>query len=1024
MNKILILLSGLVILTSVTYAQSLPAPPEGKNLFSNPAMNLENGRIPHWENHGGAQISLSAGKDNETAFLRAVTSKPGYHLGLARTLPLKPDTEYLYYTIVRGKIAKDSKIVLLYVEGKQSGMKKAAFIRSKTTYSKDFPWSLHSVKFKTPADFSGSAIFYPVLFYGECTVDITNTGLLELKPSIPKNYANILVNPQFRAGQGNHPVDWNSNFEDEQKFFRFTREPDGTNIVTLRPRKKPLVLNQTGIRLRTGKQYRIGATIRTRNLDAKRSGIILYTTAWQKETGTPKLPANTSGWQKLEASVTLPPSPYNMYSFAVYTVDNEHGEIDVKEPFLYPVDDDAAQGIKPAAEISRLYRITPVKPLLADINPENPELIFSFRYDLPGKETDYECRLRTRMNGKKDWSPAQTFPLRGQQIQTHLEKISAGSGTLQVEVVNRITGKIIASETYPFTAKKPVKISRKAEKQLNMLTRRLFTGKTRDGKILFSNPRAGWIYLRLSQGSEKTTAHFPGQADNLLFPGPDHSLETMRYLPAGDQEIILNGTTGGETIVNAVPEIIVYCYPIVPGAPRTESFHPLLVKKHLFPNINTFTHGYGIETLPAGEYESLMRRGIQWMGQLCMLLDYNPEQGKERETPEQLLRRFERHHQFPYMSGFAFDEIDISRTEEKMFYMAAIWKTLPDKKHIYTWSSGVKFMVNGLNTHYFAGAVNNAGGRGKFLFECYSRTQETEARAAEYLEDYLNETIRRAEQLLPGAAEKSFIINGAYTNQGEYNTDTYDGPDVKYFWDMYFHKLANDREFKNLYGVGLYSLRTANEESMRWAMKLFRHYALEGNRDSLAKRYGYKYLPGLVKNGDFISGLTHWQADAAEKDSLQHERIDNFGRSVLRRINEKDAALGDNVCVFRQSAKGPNRLSQKISGLKPGEKYVLRYAVVNRQEASQKKPSGKKYPLTVTLDGAENITGTSPLGKYVGADGITVAGLVNNCALVFQPARENVTITFSDGPADAASGNAGQKLLLNSIRIAPYFAED
>ena len=122
MNKILILLSGLAILTSVTYAQSLPAPPEGKNLFSNPAMNLENGRIPHWENHGGAQISLSAGKDNETAFLRAVTSKPGYHLGLARTLPLKPDTEYLYYTIVRGKIAKDSKIVLLYVRHEKSGV--------------------------------------------------------------------------------------------------------------------------------------------------------------------------------------------------------------------------------------------------------------------------------------------------------------------------------------------------------------------------------------------------------------------------------------------------------------------------------------------------------------------------------------------------------------------------------------------------------------------------------------------------------------------------------------------------------------------------------------------------------------------------------------------------------------------------------------------------------------------------------------------------------------------------------------
>ena len=128
--------------------------PEGENLLANPTFQ-ENpdkpGQLLKWG--GRKDIKFSWIEENGRKILRAETSTPGYHLGINQQVKnLKPNTEYLLYLAVRGKIS-DGSIRILYHEGRISGQKKAVFAKVCKGMKKDFPWTLFQIKFRTPSEF-------------------------------------------------------------------------------------------------------------------------------------------------------------------------------------------------------------------------------------------------------------------------------------------------------------------------------------------------------------------------------------------------------------------------------------------------------------------------------------------------------------------------------------------------------------------------------------------------------------------------------------------------------------------------------------------------------------------------------------------------------------------------------------------------------------------------------------------------------------------------------------------------------
>ena len=1001
--------------------------PTGKNLLINPDF-AENpnkkGQLIKWGSR--KDIKLTWLEENGRKFLRAETSTPGYHLGLNQQMKnLKPETEYLLYLVARGKITNGSAS-FLYYEGKMPGVKKAVFAKGGGARKKDFPWQLFQVKFRTPADFKGGTFaVYAVLFHGITQVDIAQAGLIEQSATklapIPAGMKNLLNNPELKTSKQtpDFPYDWNIDYAENKQSFRYEQDKDGNGIVTLLPPVKKaidnygnntVILKQNNMTLNPGQKYRIGAMIQTKNLKAARAAVVIYNNAWTQAVEIP-LPKNTGTWKRIEKDVVLPKSPKEQYSFAVYTVGATAGEVKIKSPYLFPLDNKAATGIETAPVIHSLRKIVPVAPLLSRMSAEKPEMLFAYRSILPKPETDYECLVKIKSPEADNILAQGVFPLKQDHIHATFAKLAPGKIIVEAELKEKQTGIIIAKDSYTATLSAPVKLSRPVEKRLNMLTQRLLTVKAKDGDVLFSAPRDGWVYIALSQGKADTNVKLDGKS--VIKAKAGRPFETLRFVKLGDHTLKLAETNGGTLLVNSIPEILVHSYPRKEKNFTQEGLHPDFLNHYIYPNTTTFGYGYLWQKKQLAELAEMGKEGRQ---------QTMHARGRDRyESAEEMAKRFTnmQKQKNEVVRGNTFDEIYLVEIRAKWIITQALWQQLNRSLPMYVWSSGVKFDINGLNTAYLSSVANNANGKGKFLFECYARTQPDEKKAEIYLDDFLNEPIRRINQLMPGAAQYSLMILGCYSAAGRYCTDAYAGPDVKAFWNKVFYKWANDKEFKDLYGIGLYAWHQGNEESLRWVTKLIRHYVIEGNTEDLAAKYGYTYLPGHLKDGDFTEKLTHWTASGAVK-AVTIKGLG--GRYQARRWFPP--TIGDTACMFTRSAKSPNKLTTKISGLTPGKQYVLRYLLVDNTDIKKNKASRKKLSLQVQLDGAKNVTASSPLAKHLNPEGINIRGYVNNVALVFKAEKPEVLLTFSDWADDKTPGAPiGQKIILNKVVVTPYFTE-
>jgi len=167
--------------------------------------------------------------------------------------------------------------------------------------------------------------------------------------------------------------------------------------------------------------------------------------------------------------------------------------------------------------------------------------------------------------------------------------------------------------------------------------------------------------------------------------------------------------------------------------------------------------------------------------------------------------------------------------------------------------------------------------------------------------------------------------------------------DYHVFLDMQFHLMATSPEFWRLYGVMEYMAAYADEESLRFAHKLFRHYCIEGQRDRYTND---SYVLAHIANPDFAEGLEGWRIDAAEEGSIRTDKMKGFGW-LQGRYPRTD--MGDRYCVMSQSETKPNRVGQTIRGLEAGRLYSVKCISTDLNRLGQKHES----PLTINVEGAE-----------------------------------------------------------------------
>ncbi|MFH1604336.1 MAG: hypothetical protein ABIH03_10570 [Pseudomonadota bacterium] len=241
---------------------------------------------------------------------------------------------------------------------------------------------------------------------------------------------------------------------------------------------------------------------------------------------------------------------------------------------------------------------------------------------------------------------------------------------------------------------------------------------------------------------------------------------------------------------------------------------------------------------------------------------------------------------------------------------------------------------------------------------------------------------------------------------------------------MQFQHLATAPECLGLAGVMVYKSRYADEENVRWAGRLFRHYCIEGNTELLSRRYGYEYALKHIMNPDFDDGLEGWTIKAARQGSVEARAVQGLGRMQGRVA----AGVGNNALWTKRCENRPNMITQEIKGLVPGQMYSVKAIAADFGAWKVGKSDNEKIVTSVRVDGAEvdekksfSIAnhGFVKLGAFIKTNGVPYH---KYHWLVFRAKGASALLTLSDWETDAQPGGPiGQEIVWNFVEVQPYF---
>jgi hypothetical protein len=253
-------------------------------------------------------------------------------------------------------------------------------------------------------------------------------------------------------------------------------------------------------------------------------------------------------------------------------------------------------------------------------------------------------------------------------------------------------------------------------------------------------------------------------------------------------------------------------------------------------------------------------------------------------------------------------------------------------------------------------------------------------------------------------------------------------PDVNYrtYLDMQFRTLATQPDFFGLHGVMTYLSTYADEEVVRWAGRLMRHYAIEGNTEPLtADSYNLRHLA----NGDFADGTSEWALSPAEPGSIRRGRLDGFGALRGNWVGGTTWQMkqGDTFLVMKRSATKPNAVSQIVTSLTPGRLYSLRFFTADYADLKNTVTAKKKLAASTRLEDVELVPDKSfvhlsqTIHTGVGFSGRGKPAYLNFHRIVFRARTKRSRLTLSDWEtAETPGGPLGQEVLFNFVQIQPY----
>jgi hypothetical protein len=308
--------------------------------------------------------------------------------------------------------------------------------------------------------------------------------------------------------------------------------------------------------------------------------------------------------------------------------------------------------------------------------------------------------------------------------------------------------------------------------------------------------------------------------------------------------------------------------------------------------------------------------------------------------------------------------------------------------------------------------------------ERYFPEQRTEAQARQYIQANLVDTIREWARGQPEVVRHTLVVWGFFLSAPPEFLDVDPGVDYKAFMDLQFGALANDPNLFGLYGVTTYLSAYSDEETIRWAGRLYRHYCLEGQTERLTDTYNLSH----IHNPDFEQGLQQWTARPAVEGSISTGTAPGLSWLEGR---YPPTNQGNTYLLLTRSDRGPNTIAQTVKGLQPGRLYSLKMITGDRQDFVKGVSAKQTHAVSLDLGGVEPVPDKcfqfafpSCYAHVQGSFNAQTPYWMNLHHRVFRAKAQEATLTISDWAApNQPGGPIGQELMLNFVQVQPYFED-
>ena len=558
-------------------------------------------------------------------------------------------------------------------------------------------------------------------------------------------------------------------------------------------------------------------------------------------------------------------------------------------------------------------------------------------------------------------------------------------------------------------------IAREGVKQLNNLVAELLSvvGPDESGKSYsFVNPRKGWVFISNCGGAEVTLGSGDSGSTDCVALDRRHgdAFEAMRLLSAGRYTIAARHVRS--LTVRAIPELVFARYDSNPHVKEFGPYRGEFHEQHILRNVNTFV---GVVGEPfAREWK---RRGGKWLVRCGV-----PKDTEEQPlTVERAYEYIAGHKAFnvPHIDGLIADEFGNSAPHCST-WAKALDRALPapayKEKVYYPYAND---LWTGEEGQELTAALVKHGST--IAWKRYLKEQRTEADAWRFLNYRLVESAKHYREECPGSLPHIVVCFGYFSAPPE-QLDTFPHVNYKTFLEMQFSLVANHPSFADMGGIMTYLASYADEETVRWASKLFRHYGIEGKTEMLGRD---PYLLAHLTNGDFERQGEGWEVRPAEQGSIRFDVSPGFGWLQGRYPRTSE---GDTVIVTRRCANGPNTFAQEIRDLEPGRLYSFRMYSAGFRDLSLK----QKHAVMVKLDGVELVPDNcfdhvfaNCYSHSFGPYDREHRGWMNYHWRAFLAKRPNARLEVSDWASEKGPGGAvGQELMFNFVQIQPYDAPD